>query len=111
MLGQLTPHVFSIEIIKPLAKRAREVLEEQGYEDIRLRHGDGYFGWEEEAPFDAIIVTCSAGHLPPPLWKQLKPGGRIVTPIGGMYEVQTVVEACDPRLLGTARGKRHRPGH
>ncbi len=58
---------------------------------MTLRAGDGYYGWAEHAPFDAIIVTCAAGHLPPALWKQLKPGGRIVIPIGGPFEVQRLV--------------------
>ena len=93
VLAHLTPNVFSIEIIKPLAERAERTLREQGYNGVRCRHGDGYLGWKEEGPFDAIIVTCAAGHLPPPLWEQLKPGGRIVIPIGGPYEVQRLVVA------------------
>lgn len=91
VLGQLTPHVYTVEIIKPLAKRADKVLESEGYADVKRRHTDGYHGWAEHAPFDAIIVTCAAGHLPPPLWKQLKPGGRIVIPIGGTHAVQRLV--------------------
>jgi protein-L-isoaspartate(D-aspartate) O-methyltransferase len=91
VLAHLTPHVYTIEIIKPLADEAKATLEVQGYKEVHCRHGDGYFGWKEEAPFDAIIVTCAAGHLPPPLWEQLKPGGRIVIPIGGRYEVQRLV--------------------
>ncbi len=93
VLAQLTPHVFSIEIIEPLAEKAGATLREHGFEIVRTRTGDGYFGWKEEAPFDAIIVTCAAGHLPPPLWEQLKPGGRIVIPIGGSNEVQRLVVA------------------
>jgi protein-L-isoaspartate(D-aspartate) O-methyltransferase len=95
VLAHLTPHVYTIEILEPLAERASQVLEEQGYrkgdEGVKTRHADGYFGWPEEAPFDAVIVTCAAGHLPPPLWEQLKPGGRIVIPIGGTYSVQRLV--------------------
>ena len=66
-----------------------------------VRRADGYSGWPEEAPFDAIIVTCAAGHLPPPLWEQLKPGGKIVIPIGGTYSVQRLV-----LIEKTAEGKR-----
>jgi protein-L-isoaspartate(D-aspartate) O-methyltransferase len=91
VLAHLTPNVFTIEIVKPLHERARRVLKEQGYDGVTCRTADGYFGWAEHAPFDAIIVTCAAGHLPPALWEQLKPGGRIVIPIGGPYEVQRLV--------------------
>jgi protein-L-isoaspartate(D-aspartate) O-methyltransferase len=91
VLAHLTPHVYTIEIIKPLAERAEKTLREQRYTNVHCRRADGYHGWKEEAPFDAIIVTCAAGHLPPPLWEQLKPGGRMVIPIGGQYEVQRLV--------------------
>lgn len=91
VLGQLTQNVFTIEIIEPLAKTAGRVLEEQGYADVECKHGDGYYGWEEHAPFDAIIVTAAAGHVPPPLWEQLAPGGRLVIPVGGRYEVQRLI--------------------
>lgn len=101
VLAHLTPHVYSIEIIKPLAERAGKTLRQQGYAEVKTRRGDGYFGWKEKAPFDAIIVTCAAGHLPPPLWEQLKPGGRIVIPIGGPHELQRLV-----LVTKTADGKR-----
>ena len=91
ILAQLTPHVYSIEIIKPLADLAREVLDDQGYDQVQTRHADGYYGWEDAGPFDAIIVTCAAGHLPPALWAQLKPGGRIGVPIGNVSEVQRLI--------------------
>jgi protein-L-isoaspartate(D-aspartate) O-methyltransferase len=101
VLAQLTPHVYSIEIVAPLAERAAKTLEQQQYRDVTCRSGDGYFGWAEHAPFDAVIVTCAAGHLPPPLWDQLKPGGRIVIPIGGPYELQRLIV-----VTKTADGKR-----
>jgi len=91
VLAHLTPNVYSVEIIEPLAKRAAETLQAQEYTEVKTRRADGYFGWPEFAPYDAIIVTCAAGHLPPPLWDQLKPGGRIVIPIGGPHEVQRLV--------------------
>jgi protein-L-isoaspartate(D-aspartate) O-methyltransferase len=88
VLGQLTPHVYTIEMLEPLAQRADRALQQQGYDHVEHRQGDGYFGWEKAAPFDAIIVTAAAGHVPPPLWKQLKPGGRMIMPIGGRFQVQ-----------------------
>jgi protein-L-isoaspartate(D-aspartate) O-methyltransferase len=91
VLAHLTEHVYSIEIVEELAKRARRTLEEQGYRDVKCRHGDGYNGWAEHAPFDRIIVTCAPEDLPEPLWKQLAPGGRIVIPIGGVYALQRLV--------------------
>jgi protein-L-isoaspartate(D-aspartate) O-methyltransferase len=91
VLAHLTPHVYTIEIMKPLAERAGKTLAENGYDNVHVLGADGYFGWEEHAPFDAIIVTCAAGHLPPPLWEQIKPGGRIVVPIGSPFSVQRLV--------------------
>jgi protein-L-isoaspartate(D-aspartate) O-methyltransferase len=91
VLAQMTPHVYTVEIVEPLAERARRTLAAQGYDSVRTRHADGYLGWPEHAPFDVIIVTCAAGHVPLPLWEQLAPGGRIVIPIGGPYEVQRLI--------------------
>jgi protein-L-isoaspartate(D-aspartate) O-methyltransferase len=91
VLAEMGVKVYTIEIIAALAEGAEKALREQGYTDVRCRRADGYHGWPEEAPFDAIIVTCAAGHLPPPLWDQLRPGGRIVIPIGSSYEVQRLV--------------------
>ncbi len=93
VLAHLTPHVYTMEIIEPLLERARSLLEDEGYDAVQARHGDGYFGWPEAGPYDAIIVTCAAGHLPPLLWSQLKPGGRIVMPIGEVTGVQRLVVA------------------
>jgi protein-L-isoaspartate(D-aspartate) O-methyltransferase len=88
VLAELVGEVYSIEIIEPLAEQARERLERLGYDNVTTRLGDGYFGWEEQAPFDAIVVTAAASHVPPPLIAQLKPGGRLVIPVGGRFAVQ-----------------------
>ncbi len=88
VLAHLTPHVYTIEIVEPLAERARRTLREQGYDTVECRHGDGHAGWSEAAPFDGIIVTCAADQLPKPLWDQLRPGGRIVIPIGRPDSIQ-----------------------
>ena len=91
VLAELAGSVYSIEIVAELAARAREALEAGGYTSVELRTADGYYGWEEKAPFDAIIVTAAADHVPPPLVAQLKPGGRMVIPIGAPWEVQALV--------------------
>lgn len=101
VLAHITPHVYTMEIIEPLLDRARGLLAEEGYDAVQARHGDGYYGWPEAGPYDAIIVTCAAGHLPPLLWSQLKPGGRIVIPIGEMTGVQRLVV-----VRKTAEGER-----
>ena len=105
VLAEITPHVFTIEIIPELAGRARRTLDETGYGFVKTRTGDGYYGWEEESPFDGIIVTAASGHVPPPLLNQLKPGGKIVIPIGGPYEVQmlTLVEKMGDGTFGTTQ--------
>jgi protein-L-isoaspartate(D-aspartate) O-methyltransferase len=90
VLAELTDQVFSIEIREKLTQAASRVLKELGYTQVRLKSGDGYFGWEEFAPFDAIIVTCAANHIPPPLVKQLKEGGRLILPLGNTAYFQTL---------------------
>ncbi|MCF7928276.1 MAG: protein-L-isoaspartate(D-aspartate) O-methyltransferase [Spirochaetales bacterium] len=91
VLAKIVKDVYSIEIIEGLHESAEARLRRLGYTNIHLRQGDGYFGWPEQAPFDAVIVTAAAGHIPPPLVEQLKAGGRIIIPIGGTYEVQSLV--------------------
>ena len=82
--------MYSIEIIEELAEEAEERLEEHGYKAVEIKHADGYHGWAEHAPFDAIIVTAAATHVPPPLFRQLKVGGRMVIPIGPPMRAQTL---------------------
>jgi len=91
VLAELGVKVYSIEIIEPLGKLARKNLDALGYDNIELRIGDGYYGWEEQAPFDAIIVTAAASHIPPPLIRQLRPGGHMIIPVGSRFLVQQLV--------------------
>lgn len=90
VLAELVREVFTIEIRKPLAETAERRLRELGFRNVQVRHGDGYFGWEEAAPFDAIIITAAANHIPPPLLKQLKDGGRLILPLGSTVFSQTL---------------------
>ena len=88
VLAEITPHVYTMEIVPELAKRAAADLGALGYTNVHTREGDGYNGWPSEAPWDAIIVTAAAGHVPPPLIKQLKPGGRLCIPVGSPFGTQ-----------------------
>ena len=88
ILAELVQTVCTIEIIEPLARQAEARLRELGYARVRTRIGDGYYGWEDCGPFDAIIVTAAASHVPPPLIRQLKPGGRMVIPVGAPFLAQ-----------------------
>lgn len=88
VLAELVAQVYSIEIIAPLAEEAAARLKALGYPNLQTRVGDGYYGWEEAGPFDAILVTAAASHVPPPLIRQLKPGGRMVIPVGAHFMAQ-----------------------
>jgi protein-L-isoaspartate(D-aspartate) O-methyltransferase len=88
ILAELVGEVFTIELIPELAEEAKARLERLGYRDVYVRAGDGYLGWPEHAPFDAIVVTCGADHVPEPLFKQLKPDGAMIIPVGETFGIQ-----------------------
>jgi protein-L-isoaspartate(D-aspartate) O-methyltransferase len=88
VLAEIVKSVYSMEIIEPLGKEAAERLAALGYGNVQVKLGDGYYGWPAEAPFDAIVVTAAASHVPPPLIAQLKPGGRMVIPLGAQFMTQ-----------------------
>jgi protein-L-isoaspartate(D-aspartate) O-methyltransferase len=91
VLSQLAASVFTIEIVAPLAAEAKERLARLGYANVSVRSGDGYQGWPEQAPFDAVMVTAAAPRLPEPLLQQLKEGGRLIAPVGDEYQELIVV--------------------
>jgi len=91
VLARLARQVYTIEIIEPLAREAADRLTRLAIANIETRSGDGYYGWPEVAPFDAIVVTAAASHVPPPLIKQLKVGGRMVIPVGSGFQTQQLL--------------------
>lgn len=91
ILSLLVKQVYTVEIIPPLAKKAAAILQRLGYGNIKVRQGDGYQGWPEQAPFDGIIVTAAAMDVPPSLKEQLKPGGRLIIPVGLPYMSQKLL--------------------
>jgi len=91
VLAELVEHVYTVEIVEPLSKWAEERLGKAGYKNTTVKHADGYYGWEEHAPFDAIVVTAAAPHIPSPLLEQLKEGGRMIIPVGSRFRVQQLV--------------------
>ncbi len=100
VLSYFTDQVWSIEIRKDLARDAAERLKALGYEKVGMKHGDGYFGWPEHAPFDAIIVTAASNHVAPPLLDQLKMGGRLLIPLGSTTYYQSLT-----KITKTPQGK------
>jgi len=93
VLAEIVKEVYTVEIFESLSRESEALLKDLGYRNIKFKVGDGYHGWEEHAPYDAIIVTCAPDHVPPPLLQQIKDnGGRIVIPVGGIWMVQTLMK-------------------
>ena len=93
VLAEIVKEVYTIEIRKALADKAEKTLVDLGYRNVKVKYGDGYFGWNEQAPFDAIIIAAAANHIPPPLIKQLREGGRLIVPLGSTIYFQTLTLA------------------
>ncbi len=101
VLARLARHVYTIEIVEPLARRAAGDLKRLGFQNVTVRAGDGYKGWPEHAPFDGIIVTAAPAQIPPPLLAQLRPGGRLVIPVGpegGIQSLMLVEKGLDGKI-------------
>jgi protein-L-isoaspartate(D-aspartate) O-methyltransferase len=91
VLAELVKEVYTIELVEALADEAKERLKRLGYKNVHTRAGDGYKGWPDAAPFDAVVVTCGADHVPDPLFEQLKPGGVLVIPVGKTQAEQSLL--------------------
>lgn len=102
VLAKLVGQVYTMEIIQPLGEQADNRLEQLGYDNVEVRIDDGYYGWPDKAPFDAIIVTAASGHIPPPLIRQLAVGGRMMIPVGSRFMTQQLI------LVEKMAGDRHR---
>jgi protein-L-isoaspartate(D-aspartate) O-methyltransferase len=104
VLAELVSRVYTIEIIEALGKPAKERLKKLGYENIEVKVADGYHGWEKHAPFDSIVVTCAASHVPPPLIKQLKTDGKMCIPVGTVFGPQHLLIVTKQKD-GTVKGQ------
>ncbi len=101
VLAEVVAQVFSVEVVEPLAKAAGKRLAELGYRNVSVRHGDGWNGWPEHAPYDGIVVTAAAARIPPPLVEQLKPGARLVIPVGepgSVQDLQVIEKRADDSI-------------
>lgn len=103
VLAELCEEVYTIEIREALAESAEDRLKGLGYKNVHVKWADGYFGWEEHAPFDAVIITCAVNHVPPHLLQQLKDGGRLILPLGSTayYQTLTLIEKEGEELIVT----------
>jgi protein-L-isoaspartate(D-aspartate) O-methyltransferase len=99
VLGELAAQVYTIEIVKELADRATLALADAGYKNVHVRHGDGYAGWTEHAPFDAIMVTAAPDHVPQPLIDQLAPGGRMIIPVGDYFQELRLIHRTEQGIV------------
>lgn len=102
ILAELAKEVYTIEILEPLAERSEKRLKDLGYDNIKVKCGDGFFGWKEHAPFDAIIVTCAPGKIPQPLIEQLAEGGRMVIPVGEYYQELELITKENGKIKTTS---------
>ena len=92
VLAEIVKEVYTVEIYESLSRKSEELLKNLGYTNVHFKIGDGYYGWEKYAPYDAVIVTCAPDHIPPSLLQQIRDnGGRIVIPVGGVWNVQTLM--------------------
>lgn len=99
ILGEVAREVYTIEIVEPLCRQAKTLLHQLGYQNVQVRCGDGYAGWPEQAPFDGIMVTAAPDHIPQPLLDQLKPGGRMILPVGDyMQELVLIRKDADGKV-------------
>ncbi len=98
ILGELVKEVYTIEILEPLATRSKELLQELGYNNIKVKQGDGFLGWPEYAPFEAIIVTCAPEEVPAPLLEQLAEGGRLVIPVGDQWQELKLIRKKEGKI-------------
>jgi len=104
VLAEIVKEVYTVEIYESLSKKSEKLIKDLGYKNIHFKIGDGYYGWEEYAPYDAIIVTCAPDHVPPPLLQQIRDdGGKIVIPVGGIWMVQTLMKI--EKIRGEAKSK------